>query len=245
MPKESFILYFDQHEIFKMLSDEQAGQLIKNIFHYEMFNEIPKMDKFLTLAFLPIMQSLDRNKEKYNKIVERNKNNIQKRWNKNNTKNTSGKFGNQKNTKNTDSDNDSDSVYVNDNDNVTTTVVNNNAVSESCIDGLQKIIDFYNNNIGFITPYALEVLKSYAEEMPFDMVIYAMQISVEANKKTIKYIKAILNNWQNKGFKNLIDVKNEEKEFKLSKGEIDQEETEEERMQRKIKELEEHMNANK
>lgn len=102
-----------------------------------------------------------------------------------------------------------ENVNVNDND-------NNNA-SDSCIDGLQKVIDFYNENIGAITPYGLEILQSYAEEMSADLIIYAMQISVEANKKTIQYIKAILNNWQKANIKTLADAQNEKKPVKQSK----------------------------
>lgn len=82
-------------------------------------------------------------------------------------------------------------------------------ISDSCIDGLQKVIDFYNENIGMITPYGIEILSDYAKEMPIDLIIYAMQISVEANKKTIQYIKAILNNWQKAGIKTIADAKNE------------------------------------
>ena len=96
---------------------------------------------------------------------------------------------------------------VNDNENVTTTVVNSKG--DSCIDGLSEIIDFYNNNIGLITPYGAEILGDYLQEMSSELIIYAMQISVEANKRNIKYIKAILNNWQKAGIKTLIEAKNE------------------------------------
>lgn len=103
-------------------------------------------------------------------------------------------------------------VNENENENVNVNVnvnENDNAVGDSCVDGLQKIIDFYNENIGMITPYGIEILSDYAKEMPIDLIIYAMQISVEANKKTIQYIKAILNNWQKAGIKTLIDAKKE------------------------------------
>lgn len=36
-----------------------------------------------------------------------------------------------------------------------------------------------------------------------------MQISVEANKRTIQYIKAILNNWKKTGVKTLAEAKKE------------------------------------
>ena len=102
-----------------------------------------------------------------------------------------------------------DNVNVNVNDNVNVNA--NDNVSESRVDGLQQIIDFYSENIGLITPYVMQILEDYAKEMPIDLIIYAMQISVEANKRTIQYIKAILNNWQKAGIKNLVDAKRENK----------------------------------
>jgi len=87
-------------------------------------------------------------------------------------------------------------------------------INDSCVDGLSKVIDFYQNNIGLITPYGTEILSDYLKEMPEDLIIYAMQISVEANKKTIQYIKAILNNWQKAGIKTLIQAKQENKKGK-------------------------------
>lgn len=105
---------------------------------------------------------------------------------------------------------------VNDNENVNENVNDNenDNASDSCVDGLQEVIDFYNENIGLITPYGTEILADYLKEMPVDLIIYAMQISVEANKKTIQYIKAILNNWQKAGIKTLADAKRESKNGK-------------------------------
>lgn len=122
-----------------------------------------------------------------------------------------------KNEKTTGSENKKPNNNVNVNENVNVNDNDNNNASDSCIDGLQKVIDFYNENIGAITPYGLEILQSYAEEMSADLIIYAMQISVEANKKTIQYIKAILNNWQKANIKTLADAQNEKKPVKQSK----------------------------
>lgn len=88
-------------------------------------------------------------------------------------------------------------------------VKENNNTSDSCVDGLQEVIDFYNNNIGLATPYTLEVLEDYTKELSKDLVIYAMQISVEANKRNGRYIKAILNNWKKAGIKTLVEAKQE------------------------------------
>lgn len=87
-------------------------------------------------------------------------------------------------------------------------------VGDSCVDGLQKIIDFYNENIGLITPYGLEILEDYAKEMTEDLIILSMKKAVEADKRTIQYIKGILNNWSKKGIKTVLEAKKEDEKFK-------------------------------
>lgn len=215
MAKESFILYLEHQAVFEMLTDEQAGQLIKNIFEYEKTGQVPKMEQMLNVAFIPIKQDLDKNRAKYEKVVERNKKNIEKRWqNKlpDNTKNTTGKNGIPDNTKNTDNDNDYDNDYDND-----ISCSDNNILGDSCVDGLKNIINFYNNNINPITPFALETLNDYAKEMETELIILAMQKAVDANVRNIKYIKAILNSWSNKGIKTVVEAKAEEEMFNQKK----------------------------
>lgn len=125
---------------------------------------------------------------------------------------------------------------VNENDNANVNVNVNDNVSDSCVDGLQEIIEFYNNNIGLITPFGLEIMSDYAKEMPTDLIILAMKKAVEADKRTIQYIKGILNNWSKKGIKTVLDAKKEDEQFR-NKNAI-QEETEEEKIARKLKMLE-------
>lgn len=68
-----------------------------------------------------------------------------------------------------------------------------------------------------MTPFCLQVISEYVEEMGKDIVVYAMQISIEANKKTIQYIKAILNNWKKAGIKTVADAKQESTKNKGNK----------------------------
>ena len=72
--------------------------------------------------------------------------------------------------------------------------------------------------------------------MTSDLIILAMQKAVEANKRTIQYIKGILNNWSKKGIKTVLEAEKEDEQFR-NKNTV-QEETEEERMARKLKEIE-------
>lgn len=104
-------------------------------------------------------------------------------------------------------------------------------------ENLNDIIDFYNNNIGLITPYTLEILSDYAKDMDNDVIIYAMKRAVESNARNINFIKTVLNNWYKSGVKTLIQAQEENQHFKNKNKPI--EETEEEKRARKLKELEE------
>ncbi|MFM2200052.1 MAG: hypothetical protein RL769_105, partial [Pseudomonadota bacterium] len=99
--------------------DEEAGKLFKAIFNYQSQNILPT-NNLISIIFEPFLNQFKRDEEKYQNVVERNKINIAKRWNKPNTKNTTGKIGIPKDTKNTDSDSknksDSDSKSDSKND---------------------------------------------------------------------------------------------------------------------------------
>lgn len=64
--KKSFVLYTDNAEQFQMLSDEQAGKLIKAIFCYSENKIMPDFaDGMLTMAFSFIKGQIDRDSEKW------------------------------------------------------------------------------------------------------------------------------------------------------------------------------------
>lgn len=223
--KDSFILYTEQREVINKLSDEQAGRLIKAIYEYVETEKMPELDSLLDIVIIPFKQNLDRNKEKYNKISE-----IRAK--------AGAKGGKQKKqlqteeSKCNDNENVNDNVNVNENENENA----NENVSDSCVDGLQEIIEFYNNNVGMLTPYGLTLLSDYAKEMSNDLIILAMKKAVEANIRTIQYIRGILNSWSKKGIKTVLEAEQEDEKFK-NKNTV-KEETEEERLARKLRELE-------
>lgn len=83
--------------------------------------------------------------------------------------------------------------------------------NDSCMNGFQKVSKFYEENINLLTPYTSKVLEDYTKELGSELVIYAMQLAVEANVRTIKYIKVILNNWSKANIRTLLEAKNESK----------------------------------
>ena len=99
--KDNFLLKKSQKEVFEQLTDEEAGKLIKGIFQYATTGE-NKLEGYLNIIFIPIKNEIDKNEERYIKVCERNKKNIEKRWD---TKNTTGKSGIPNDTKNTDNHN--------------------------------------------------------------------------------------------------------------------------------------------
>ena len=117
---------------------------------------------------------------------------------------------------------------------VSDTVSDNNIIIDEEKEKNAKVIKTYEENIGMITPASAEVLLDYLEDMNYELVIEAIKTAALQNKRSTTYIQGILNNWKRKGFKTLLDVEHERKEKNKPK-----EETEEEKMQRKIRELKE------
>ena len=112
--KKSFVLYNDFEKVFEMLTDEEAGKLIKHLFAYVNNKDTELEDRLLKLTFEPIKLQLMRDNKKYEAICERNKNNGMKGGRpKKNPKNPVGYLGTQNNPEkpkkpDTDNDNDND-----------------------------------------------------------------------------------------------------------------------------------------
>lgn len=78
MDKNSFLIYLDYEEQFNLLTDEQIGQLMRATMQYEKTGEITELDGMVKMAFSFIKTQLDRDREKYNKKCEKNRENAKK-----------------------------------------------------------------------------------------------------------------------------------------------------------------------
>ncbi len=221
MAKDSFILYLEQKQIFEMLTDEEAGQLIKAIFEYEDTGQTVTLDRSLQIAFLPIKNVLDRNKEKYEKVVERNKKNIEKRWNKEDTKNTTGKNGIPKNTKNTDNDNEHDNDNDNEHDNdkkeknkkrkTFDDVFSENHFSNDLENTIKDFIDMRKTIKKPMTTKALELLIRNLKKLTNleDEQIAILNQSIEHGWQTVYPLKQFKNNSSNGNINDFKDLMEE------------------------------------
>lgn len=72
MGKDSFILYTDQKHLLEKLSPEQGYFLMLKVFEYaENRKAIIIEDPLVDMAFTAFKTSIDRNHEKYTKILEK------------------------------------------------------------------------------------------------------------------------------------------------------------------------------
>ena len=193
MARDSFIFYRSFYEAISELPKENQADTYDAIMQYALNQREIELTGISKAIFSLVKPQLDANYKKY-------ENGKQKK---------SKKDAKKKQKTSKTETNVNDNVNVNVNDNVNDNV--NVNVSDSCVDGLQKVIQFYEQNINLITPYTLKILEDFTEELGQDLVIYAMQIAVENNKKTISYIKAILNNWSKANIKTLEEAKKENK----------------------------------
>ena len=101
---------------------------------------------------------------------------------------------------------------VNVNDNVNENVNVNDNGNDNV--GEQKIIDEYQKEIGTMTPFQLSKLLDYMKEIPSEMVVEAIHIASNNNKKSLSYIEAILKRWIKQGYKCVADL---ERDYKKNK----------------------------
>lgn len=80
---KTFLLLCDFGEIINMLTDSEAGQIIKAVFDYEINSVMPEFsDRTLQIVFFDIKRFLDSNRENYEKICRQRSENAKKRWEK-------------------------------------------------------------------------------------------------------------------------------------------------------------------
>ncbi len=69
-----------------------------------------------------------------------------------------------------------------------------------------KVVEFYIKKINSVASFSqVQIINSYTEDMQEDLIIEAMNIALKNNKRNIKYIQGILDNWLNNDIKTLDD----------------------------------------
>lgn len=232
--KDSFLVFYDWEDCISDLSDEQVGRFFRAMFAYEKRGEAyTGNDLEIRMALKFVQGSLDRNREKYNRVCDRNQRNIEKRWNntagKNgvpqDTKDTSGKNGipdDTKDTKHTDHDPDHepdpdpdhepdpdhDPDPEHDPDNAASAALGAAAAALAPRkEQPERAMAYYLDRFSAqISREAAELLPFYAEAMGDDVVMAAIDEAIDNKARSWGYIKAVLMAWMQAGVRNLASL---------------------------------------
>lgn len=96
------------------------------------------------------------------------------------------------------------------------TIKENNINSNN---NISSIVKEFENEIGFMTPFQLDKLQSYIDDLSEEMIIEAIHIASSNNKKNLSYIEAILKRWISEGVKcpgDIKEKKSNKKELEIS-----------------------------
>lgn len=84
--RKHFYMYHDYWTMFRLLTEEELGRLMRAIFLYETEGAIPvSLDEKLSLIFYMVKDTLDRDKDRYTAVCNKNKENAKLRWQKKQT----------------------------------------------------------------------------------------------------------------------------------------------------------------
>ncbi len=81
MKNKALLLLHEHYCAINILSDEEAGKLLKAVFEYDINGTEPEFeDKALTVVFLTLRHFLDSNRIRYENISRKRSENAKKRW---------------------------------------------------------------------------------------------------------------------------------------------------------------------
>lgn len=185
--KKSFLMYTSYLDNVEILSDEEAGQLLKAIYAFVNGNELPKLDRVVQLTFNPIKSHLERDKEKYDNICKRNSENGKKGGRPQNPKEPkkSERFSEKPKKADNDNENENENVNGNVNDNK-----NENADDNKNDSSLPELS---------LTQTEYETLCEKYGKKRTDSYITKVQHCARLNPKPYEDAYAVLDRWLDSG----------------------------------------------
>lgn len=75
------------------------------------------------------------------------------------------------------------------------------------VKGVDTVQRYATDNLAYLSPTAMQELASFLEDVPDDLVRYAIDLACEQNKRTWAYTKSILNRWVADGIRTVGEAK--------------------------------------
>lgn len=89
-----------------------------------------------------------------------------------------------------------------------------------------RVYTFYEQHFGSLSPYVAEELSEWMVDLSEELVLKALQIAYENNKRTIAYVKGILRDWHGKGYTKVSEVEEATSKFRQKESPVSTGETE-------------------
>lgn len=185
--KNNFIVYAELETQTATLSDAQLGQLLRAMFAYNRGEEPALSDPVVSTAFSFVRPSMDRNREKWEKTAQRNRENGKK-----NTKSSKGKL--------TPPHHDIDQAQ---------NLVSIPAPSAKLVQREKETRDSdtserdFQDALQYITKTGFTLSDSQKQQLGhwvhsvgFDMVVLAVDRSLSYEAQTVNYVFQILDEWK-------------------------------------------------
>jgi len=77
-----------------------------------------------------------------------------------------------------------------------------------------SVFMFYEQTFGSLSSYAAGELSEWMADLSEELVLKALQIAFENNKRTLAYVKGILRDWHDKGYTKVIEVEEAAAKFR-------------------------------
>lgn len=192
MAGQSFVVYAELEKQIDRLTDEQVGQLFRAMFQYNRSEEPFFTDPMVGMAFDFVRPIMDRNREKYEAICEKNRQNGAKGGRPRKPKKPSGYFGNPEEPKKPDNENENGNGNVPENE-------PDNAPDNEKEEKAAAAVSFFRENFSGFSDSVQREIEEICDRMGEEVVKSAMQTAIQSGKKSWGYCKGILKNWKEHG----------------------------------------------
>lgn len=186
--RQSFLLKTRLKKDFDLLTDVEAGKLIKAIFAYEETGEFSKLPRILSFLLRTISYDLDNDKDRYSAKVEANRaNGLKGGRPRNKPKKPTGLTGLKNKPK-----------KANNNNSINNSI--NNNINNNNLERKKKSLTLKEKKFSKIEDVTESVMQELASryDLPMGTIrrkLEAVRLYEEANNKNYKNYKAVLNLW--------------------------------------------------
>ena len=220
MAREYFCAYHSFLESLEPYGDAEVGRLFRACLQYSMTGEDPGLCGNERYVWPILKQGIDRDKQAYIKKCDTNRQNGARGGRPPRTAENRTVFPEtQKNrtvfpeTQKTQGEEEGEGEYIEE------VVEDARARDSICDPALAKVMDFYMDHINpQPSPLAITEIQTFLEDLDANVLVHAMQIAVDENKRTWSYIKAILRRYRSSGLRTLQLVTASEQAHEAQKG---------------------------